>query len=127
MKFTTVKSAKDIGIPGVEFVIVDKAITEIVIGKVRIRKGESYSSALQVLVETPFETVERFRLTGKIDGFPDAVSYYESKYEAETAGNKLEDAGAKITVERVDVTIDDDGTVVGSGAPGNDNASDVPF
>lgn len=124
MKLTSIKTAKETGIPGVEFVIVDKNITEVVIGGVRIRKGESYSSSLQVLIETPFETVERYRCTGKIEGFPDAVSYHETKYGAESAGNKLEDRGAEIAVERVDVQITDDGEVAPAEVP---EAEQEPF
>lgn len=113
-----------------EFVTTDKQITEIIIGKVRIRKGESYSSALQVLVETPFEEGERYRLTGKIENFPNAVTYHETKYDADSEGAKLEDAGATIEVERCNVLIDEDGKIVSAqpyviAVP--DSATDMPF
>ena len=135
MKLTTIKSAKETGIPGIEFVFTDKSITEIILGKVRIRKGESYSTALQVLVETPFETAERYKLVGKIDGFPDAVSYHDDKYSADTASAALEDKGATTTVEKLTVQIDDNGNVI-DGASATDSTSaavpamadsDLPF
>lgn len=113
MKLTSIKTAAETGIAGVEFVYTDKAITEIVIGKLRIRKGESYSSALQVLIETPFERVERYKLTASIEGFPDAVSFHESDYDAKIAGAKLEDKGATFHVEKLTVEIDEAGGVVG--------------
>ncbi len=113
MKLTSIKTAAEAGIPGIEFVFTDKAITEVVIGKLRIRKGESYSPELQVLVERPFEKVERYKLTGKLEGFPDAVSFFEDDYSAKSAGAKLEDKGASFTVEKVTVEIDDADRVVG--------------
>ena len=111
MKLTTIKTAAEAKIPGIEFVFTDKSITEVVIGKLHIRKGESYSSALQVLVETPFEKAERYSVIGKIDGFPDAVSYFEGEYEAKVAADKLEAKGAEVTVSKVAVQIDEAGNI----------------
>lgn len=135
MKMVSIKSVKEAGVPGIEFVFVDKNITEVVIGKLRIRKGESYTQGLQVLVEAPFETAERYRVTGKIEGFPDAVSYFEGEYEAKTVGAKLEGRGATVAVERIDALIDDDGFVVADAANDQNSptappllqAADMPF
>lgn len=127
MILKSVKTAAETGIEGLEMVMVDKAITEIVIGKVRIRKGENYNKALEVLIEAPFEKDERFKLVGKIAGFPDAVSYHDTKYEAESAGSKLEDAGATFTVERVDVLIDTAGNIAGEAGASKPETSDIPF
>ena len=130
MKLTTVKTANETGIPGLEFVYTDKNITEVILGKFRIRKGESYHNSLQVLIETPFETAERYRLTGTIEGFPDAVSYHDDSYSAGTASAALEDKGAKVAVEKVSVLIDDGGNIIEAtgGAPvSQDNGSDLPF
>ncbi len=113
MILKSVKTAAETGIANIEIVTVDKQITEVIIGKLRIRKGESYAKALEVLVEAPFDQEERYRLVGKIEGFPNAVTYHATKYEAENAGNRLEDAGAKIEIERVDVLIDHAGQIAG--------------
>ncbi len=129
MKLSTVKTARETGIPGVEFIYTDKHITEIVLGKVRIRMGESYNSSLKVLVETPFETAERHRVTAKLEGFPDAVSFHDSEYEANLASAKLP-LEAVVTVEKVTVNIDEAGNmaVTDEAAPAAPaNGEDLPF
>lgn len=108
----SIKQAKDAGIPGVEFVFTDKAITEVIIGGLRIRKGENYSAALQVLVEKPFEEAKRYRMTAKMAGFPDAVSYHDTDHAAQTAANDLIVKGAEATVAEVTVLLGEDGEVV---------------
>jgi len=112
MILKTIKTVAETGMLGIEFVTTDKAITEVIIGSLHIRKGENYSKGLEVLIEAPYEKEERYRLTGTILGFPPAVSYHDTKYEAESAGAKLEDAGAKWSVELVDVMIDGEGKIV---------------
>ena len=125
MQLKTVTTVKDIPFSGIEFVKTDKQITEIIIGgKLRIRKGESYNAALQVLIEAPYEDGKRWRLTATIEGFDPKVSYHESKYDAESAGAVLEDKGAAIQVEEVPVCIDDAGNVVP--APDAQAVQDVP-
>jgi len=113
MILKSIKTAAETGVEGIEFVTVDKQVVEIVLGKLRIRKGENYTKGLEVLVEAPFEREERYRLTGKLAGFPDAISYHATKYDAESAGALLEDSGGKIAVELVDVLIAPDGSMVG--------------
>ena len=113
MKLKSIKQPNEAGVDGIQFVKVDNVITEIILGKLHIRKGDSYNRALEVLIEAPYETQTRYRLTGKIVGFPVAVSYHDSDYDAQCAGAKLEDAGATFTVESVDVLIDDAGKVIG--------------
>lgn len=127
MKLITIKHAKDSGIDGVKFVYTDKQITEIIVGKMHIRKGENYTKALEVLVEADFETVDRYELTGTIEGFPPAVSLHETKYDAECAGNKLEDAGAKIDIKLIQINIDDNGNVVARIESDIADSSDLPF
>lgn len=112
MKLTSIKSAAETGVEGIEFVYTDKAITEVIIGKLRIRKGESYSPTLQVLIEAPYEKAERFRLIGTIPGFPDAVSYHDTSWDAEAAANNLGANGAETRVEQGWALIDDAGAVV---------------
>lgn len=117
MKLKSIKQPSETDIIGIQFVKVDNAITEVIIGKLHIRKGESYNNTLQVLIEAPYETESRYRLTGKIAGFPDAVSYHDSGYDADIAGAKLKDAGASFTVDCIDVLIDDAGNIVGPANP----------
>lgn len=127
MILKSIKTPCETGIENIEFVFVDKAITEVIIGKLRIRKGENYGKALEVLIEAPFEREERFRLTGKIAGFPDAVSYHPTKYDAESAGAKLEDSGATVKIERIDVLIDAAGTIAGEADAATPELADIPF
>lgn len=131
MILKSVKTAAETGIGNLEIVTVDKQITEVIIGKLRIRKGENYNKALEVLVEAPFDQEERYRLVGKIDGFPNAVTYHATKYDAESAGSRLEDAGAKTEIERVDVLIDHSGQIAGevNGEPliTGIASADIPF
>lgn len=112
MKLKSIKFAKEAGFEGVEFVKVDNQIREVVIGNLHIRKGDSYNSALEVLIEAPYETVKRHRLSATIKGFPPATSYHESKYEAEDKAAELENAGAETLIEELSVFIDDAGNVV---------------
>ncbi len=130
MHLKSVKLASDLPFKGVELVRVDKNITEVIIGgKLRIRCGPSYSSTLEVLVEAPFETAQRHRVTATIEGFDPKVEYFDGEYEAKSAAAKFEDKGATATVEKVDVQIDDAGTVVSTGepAPADNDEELVPF
>lgn len=126
--FKSITSSKETGFAGIEFIKTDKSITEIVIGgKVRIKRGESYNSSLVVLIEQPFEEAKRYRATGKIEGFPDAVSYHENKYEADSAAAVLEDAGAKTSVDHVDVLIAEDGSIQAAEPSNPSDDPTVPF
>lgn len=114
MQLKTITAAKDAPFPNIEFVKTDKQVTEVIIGgKLRIRKGESYSAALQILVEAPHEEVERFRLTATIEGFAPQIQYFETKYDAESAAAKFQDKGAETQVEKVTALADDSGEIVG--------------
>lgn len=130
MNLKTVKTLSDIPFAGIQLVRVDKNITEVIVGgKLRIRSGPSYSNSLEVLVDAPFETVTRHRLTAVIEGFDPKVSYHDSDYEAKSAGAKLEDKGATITVDKVEVRVNDAGEVVGedAAAPAPSTMDDIPF
>jgi hypothetical protein len=109
--------ASDIPVKGVELVRVDKNISEVIIGgKLRIRCGPAYSSTLEVLIEAPFETQQRHRVTATIEGFAPTVEHFETEYEAASSAAKFEDKGATAVVDKVDVQIDETGAVV-SGPP----------
>lgn len=125
MKLVTVKKAAETGNPDIQFVYVDKTITEVIVGKLHIRKGESYNPGLQVLIEAPFESVTRWETTGTIEGFPPAVSLHETQHEAERAAEKLQEAGANTDIRVVTVQIDDADNVVAV-AP-SDGSDDLPF
>ena len=130
VQLKTITNAKELPFGGIEFVKTDKQITEVIIGgKLRIRKGESYNAALKVLVEAPYEEVKKHRLTATIDGFDPKVSYHDSKYDAECAGNPLEDKGASIKVEEVTVHVDDAGNVVApiSAQEAAPDLAEIPF
>lgn len=113
MNLKSVKTASDLPFKGIELVRVDKNITEVVIGgKLRIRSSNTYSNQIEVLVESPYETARRHRLTATIDGFDPKVSYFEHKFEADNASAKLEDKGASVVIDETEVQIDDAGNVV---------------
>lgn len=112
MQLKTVKSAADLPFKGVELVKTDNAISEVIIGgKLRIRAG-AYTG-IQVLVETPFEAGERWRVEAKTEGFDPKVLYFDSSYEASTAATEYERKGADVTTAKVSALIDENGTVVG--------------
>lgn len=125
MKLKSIKNPSETGVAGIQFVKVDNKITEVILGKLHIRKPENYSNDLQVMIESPYETEIRYRLTGKIAGFPDAVSYHDSQYDADIAGAKLEDAGASFKVDCIDILIDEAGNIVGPANPCD--AGDLSF
>lgn len=128
MQLKTITAAKDCGIAGIEFVKTDKNITEIIIGgKLRIRRGESYSSNLVVLIEQPYEEAKRYRATATIEGFDPKVSYHESDYDARTATANLP-SGAEIVIDEVTAHIDDNGNIVAAFTAGEPQAiDDLPF
>lgn len=114
MNLKTVKTTADLPFKGIELVKVDAHITEIIIGgKLRIRKGESYSPGLQLLVDQPHEEMARVRVTAKLDGFDPKVSYVETDYEAQSIASSFEDKGAVVVTDKVTALINDSGEVVG--------------
>lgn len=113
MQLVSVKTAKEVPFP-VEFVFADKNIVEVIVGKLRIRKGESYSAALNVLIEQPHVTEDRYRVTAKLDGFASVERFFQHKHEAENAANDLTAKGADADVERVSVLINEAGEIVGT-------------
>lgn len=124
MQMKTVKNLGDIPFKGIEFVKIDGGIVEVVVGgKLRIRRGESYAKNLEVLIEAPFEEVERHRVTATIDGFDPKVSYHASSYEAGECAREYERKEAKVVNEKVTALVDDAGEVVGvkgEAAPADD-------
>ena len=127
-QFKSIKSAKEAGIPGIEFVKTDNAITEVIVGgKLRIRKGESYAASLQVLVDQPYEEANRFRVTAKHEAFDPKVTYHEGRYDADSAAREFERLGAEAKVEEVTALLDDNGEVAGIvGEPTAQEREDVP-
>lgn len=127
MHLKTVTNAKEVAMLGLSFVKTDKAITEVIIGSLHIRKGESYQPGLQVLMEAPFSEETKWRLTATIKGFDPKVSYHDSNYDAGVASNDLS-SEAETEIVEVRVMVDDNGAIVstlGNSTP--INPSEVPF
>lgn len=130
MHLKSITSAKDAPFPNIEFVKVDKDVTEVIIGgKLRIRKGESYNASLQVLVATPHEEAKRFRMTATIDGFDPKISYHEYPHEADNAAADLARKGAETKVDEITVLIDENGAILPTldAKPVDANGDDIPF
>lgn len=111
MQWMTAKTPADIGLEGAEYEIIDKLIVEVRIGNVRIRKGENYGKALEILVEKPREKVEKHRLTVKVKGFPDAVTFHDDNYSAERAMSDYPHFD-EYSIDAVTVEVDDAGSPV---------------
>jgi len=111
MLLKTVKTLADIPFKGIELIKTDNAITGLIIaGKVHVRV-ENYG--LKVLVETDGEQVSLHRVTATIPGFPPAIEYFDSEYDAKTKADQFKEAGAEVSRERVDVIVNDQGVVIG--------------
>ena len=113
MQLVSIKTAKEAPFP-VEFVYADKNIVEVIIGKLRIRKGESYSPALNVLVEKPHTEEDRYRVTAKLEGFASVQKFYQHQHEAKSVADDLRSKGADADVERVTVLVNETGEIVGT-------------
>ncbi len=130
MNFKVVKTAAELPFGGVEIVRVDKAIREVIVGgKLRIKVANTYSSDLELLIAAPYESATRFRLTATMDGFDPKVSHFEYEHEATSASHAFEAKGATVSIEKVDVLLNDAGEVVpGEGVVAEFPASDqIPF
>ena len=133
MQFKTAKTAADLPFAGVELVKVDKSIREVVIGgKLRIKVANTYSSDLELLVAAPFETATRHRVTATLEGFDPKIAHFEHDFDAKSAAADFEAKGAAVSIEKVEVLLDEAGQVVADAA--NDaspvaatGAADLPF
>lgn len=126
MQFKSIKNATELPFRGVELVKVDGAITEVIIGsKLRIRKGESYAPGLVLLVEAPFESVKRHRVTATVEGFDPKVMHFEDSYSAQEAQRDYERKGAETSCEEVSVMVNDGGEFVA--APPQTDIEEIPF
>lgn len=127
MLLKTVKTLADIPFKGVEIIKTDNTISGLIIGgKLHVRV-ENYG--LKVLVETDGETVTRHRVTATIAGFPPAVEYFESDYDAKVKEDVFKASGAEAVRERVSVIVNDQGVIVGmADEPSQPPLSDeIPF
>lgn len=133
MLLKTIKTAADLPFKGIELITVDKQITEVIIGgKLRIRRGDTYGSNLALLVEQPFEIAKRFQLTATRDGFDPKISYFENRWEADTAASNYGGIDVTTAVEEVEVQIDEAGEVVnavmnGAATTTRPELCDIPF
>lgn len=112
MQLKSIKTPAEAHFANVEFVKVDGAITEVVIGgKLRIRKGESYSNTLQVLVEAPGEILKRYRVEATLEGFAPTVEYHENSYDADERVRHFEKLGASAAKTYGDVLVSETGAI----------------
>lgn len=121
MNYKSIKLASESPLP-IELVKHDNQIRAVVIGDLRI-EGDY---GIKVLVAQPFEKVKRHRITATITGFGRKVEYFDHNWDANERVSELEDAGAKVEREDVDVLIDDQGNVQ-SATLGEDTADSIPF
>jgi len=130
MQLKSIKTAAEAPFAGVEFVKVDGAITEVIIGgKLRIRKGESYSANLQVLVAAPGEVAKRYRVAATLEGFAPTVEYHENSYDADERQRHFEKIGATVEKTYADVLITESGAqqTVELVAPAAADLEEIPF
>lgn len=126
MQFKKIERATETGIENMEFIREGKNVLEVIIGDVRIRPAD-YGNGLKVLIASPYEEGQRYRMTAMIDGFAPTITYHESKYDAESEGARLENKGASFVVEHITVLIDEQGKVVGPADGAPTDASPIPF
>jgi hypothetical protein len=130
MQLKTVKTTRDLPFKGVELIKVDNQIREVVIGgKLRVKMGASYSNSLEVLVEEPFQTAQRHRVTATIEGFDPKVEHFENSFDADRAAERFKERGATVERDQVSALIDDAGAVVGETPPpvAEPVLDDLPF
>lgn len=130
MQLKSVKSVADVPFKGIEFIKVDGAITEVIIGgKLRIRKGESYQPRLDVLIETDGEHAKRYKVEATLEGFPPAIEFFEHSHEANTREEHFKELGATVTRAHVDVLLKDSGIIAETpaAAPADADFDAIPF
>lgn len=128
MQLKTIKTTADLPFKGIELVKVDNAITEVIIGgKLRIRKGESYSNALLVLTDAPGEFAKRYKVTAELDGFAPTVEFFEDSYSADARKQHFEGLGAKVEKTHTDVLIAETGDIVEAAPEVASELEDLPF
>lgn len=125
MRYRTVKSANEIGLNDVrvEFEFHDKNLRSVRItdknGKFFIvQAGESYSNSVKVLVEEPFDQVDRWKVEGSVVGIP-VSEYFEYEHEADDRVREIaratEDSNS-VTKVKVKALVNEAGEVVGEAA-----------
>lgn len=123
----TAKNASEVKLKGIkiEFVTIDKAVRSVVLsdGKnsVTIQRKDAYSDHISVLVPQPFDKEDRYHLSGTFGSMLPVSEYFEREYEANQRMGEFEReaSSSALTVSRVAVFVDENGTVRGK-------ASDEP-
>jgi hypothetical protein len=115
MKWQSTKSSDQVSLAGVkvEFVKEDASITELIIrdsrgGVIRVKKGEAYSSNINVLVPAPPEKKKVFVLAGRFQDVVDIRETFGSDSDARDRLRELQRAGGvsdlKVEPEEIEVT-----------------------
>lgn len=140
MKLVSIKSAADFPLNGIiaDFVKEDGTLKRVELrdaaGNAVTFSYENYSS-LKVLVAQPYESAERYQLSGSFLGVADIREFYESESDAKEKLREYENkAGGRdsgLSIEKVNVLINDAGDVVAAGVngvtPPAARHSDIPF
>lgn len=112
--------------PLIEVTMEDKTLKGVRIGTAHFRQ-ESYST-FKAMAEVNQEEAERYRLTAKIKGFPDQVSYHDDSAAAYRAAEKFGDAVETDVEGPISVFIDAGGKIVGEvNATKPVTEDDLPF
>lgn len=127
MQLKSVKTAADLPFKGVELIKTDNTVTEVIIGGTLHVKAGQYSG-IQVLVRTPGEQVDRYRMTAMLEGFAPTVEHFEYEHQADSVAEDFKRRGAEATVEKVRVIVDELGAVTADAEPTQaPKLEDLPF
>ena len=136
MNLISAKALSELHLTGVsiDWVKEDKTVKELRLhdgngGRIVIRAGV-YGDTLKVMVPQPYETAERYLLSGRFLDLTDVREYFEYEHEAQ---GKLSDYESKcrcetgLTVKKVTVQVDDTGKIMDATSASTSDAADIPF
>ena len=136
MNLISAKALSELHLNGVsiDWVKEDKTVKELRLhdgngGRIIVRAG-LYGDTLKVMVPQPYESAERYLLSGRFLNLTDVREYFEYEHEAQ---GKLSDYESKcrgesgLTVKKVTVQIDDAGKVVDAAPASSNDAAEIPF
>ena len=122
MNYKSIKLASESPLP-IELVKHDNQIRAVVIGDLRI-EGDY---GIKVLVAQPFEKVKRHRITATIEGFGKKVEYFEKRWDGDNRAHELQESGATVEREDIDVLVDERGVVQSVTIGADDDSDRIPF
>jgi hypothetical protein len=129
----TAKSASEVKLKGikVEFITVDKCLRGIVFsdGKnsVTIQRKDAYSDQVAALVPQPYETVDRYSLSGTFGSLVPISEYFEHEYEAteRKRAYEAEASSSELTITKTAVFINESGEVRGNASGDTQTAREM--